>query len=72
MVRDEGFGGRASRKHRHHRRLNFHEAKSIEESSDVIDDAAPSDEQSASAFVHDQVEVTLTVASFLVLKPVMG
>jgi hypothetical protein len=48
----------------------FHEAKSVEESPDVINNAALGDQQLAGAVIHDQIEVTLEVPGFLVLETV--
>lgn len=68
MVRDERLGGRASSDHAHHGRLNFEETEGVKEAAEVINYLATSNESAARLLRNDEVQVSLAVASLLVLE----
>ncbi len=62
VVGAEGSRGRAARDVQHRRRLAFDEAVRIAESAHFRDDLRARQEDRADVFVHQQVDVALTVA----------
>lgn len=47
---------------------NLKESQAIQESSNVVDDLTPSDEDVASSVIHDEIEVALAISRFLVFE----
>lgn len=68
VVRDERLGGRASSDHAHHGCLNFEETEVVKEAAEVINYLATSNEGAARLLRNDEVQVSLAVASLLVLE----
>ncbi|VGP32827.1 hypothetical protein SB00610_01850 [Klebsiella quasipneumoniae subsp. similipneumoniae] len=68
MMGDERTRGSAARDHLHHRGFHFHKAAANHELTDARQDLRTHFEGLARFIVGDQVEVTLTIARFLILQ----
>jgi hypothetical protein len=67
---DERTRGRAARDHLHHRGFHFHKAAANHELTDARQDLRTHFEGLAGFIVGDQIQVTLTIARFLILQAV--
>jgi hypothetical protein len=72
VVRDEGPGGRPSRDHVHHGRLDLDESALVKVPPHVVDDLRALLEGHADVVVEEEVEVALAVARLLVDEAVEG
>lgn len=68
VVCDKGFSGRTSSNHIHHGSFDFEEAHVIEKFTDVRNDLRADIKLLSHVRIDDEVQVTLTEASFLFFK----
>lgn len=68
-MRDERLSSGATSDHAGHGGFDFEETEVVEETTDVIDDLAARDEDTARLVREDEVEVALPITRFLVLEP---
>ena len=70
VMGDERTSGRAARDHLHHRCFHFHKAAAHHELTDTRQNLRTHFESLAGFIVRDEIQVTLTVARFLILQAV--
>ena len=70
MVRDKGTRGRAAGNGLQHRRFYFKEALAVQKSPDFADNSGTLDKRIPHFRVYNQIQISLTVAQFLVFQTV--
>ena len=70
VIRHERTRRCTARNRRHHGRLHFEEASLVEVAADRLDDLRARDERVLDLWIHDEIDVALTVAHFHILQTV--